>query len=203
MFLAVPADALDGRAARKAFLARPNRVTARTKDLLVGGTALAWEPIMGALDIQQTLRRVVNLKAADLFSARFGVDPDLDFLPEAVAGIAAVIALELQIESGVAQNSHGVLARLRLLRPVQQAEVAPQALQVIIAGGVLGRHRVFMIPGVPLNGQEPCIGLNLGQEHGRFYVCRADGFEQSRRGRIEVMQYHAIIRLSLIAKRIA
>src|ERR1017187_5422693 len=102
MGLPVTANALDNWIARKAFLLRPNGVAARAKDSFVGRAALAREPIMGTFDIQQASRHVINLEAADLLSARFGVDPDLDFLPQAIAGIAAVITFELQIESDVA-----------------------------------------------------------------------------------------------------
>jgi hypothetical protein len=91
----VTANALDNRVAREASLARPDSVTARTKDSFVGRAALAREPIMGTFDIQQAPRHVIDLEAADLLAARFGVDPDLYFLPQAIPGIAAVIPLKL------------------------------------------------------------------------------------------------------------
>src|ERR1035441_3036063 len=102
MGLSVTANALDNRVTREAFLLRPNGVAARTKDSFVGRAALPGEPIRGAFDIQQASRHIIDLEAADLLAARFGVDPDLYFLPQAIPGIAAVISFKLQIESDVA-----------------------------------------------------------------------------------------------------
>src|ERR1035441_1990806 len=102
MGLPVTANALDNWIARKAFLLRPNGVAARAKDSFVGRAALPGESIMGAFDIQQAPRHVIELEAADLLAARFGVDPDLYFLPQAIPGIAAVISFKLQNESDVA-----------------------------------------------------------------------------------------------------